>query len=64
MTPETLLDRLIGLFPEFAEHWEEPENEAIEEDGESKPEVYVVRKTREENAIVCNRHLRPIRSVR
>src|SRR5262249_13877252 len=33
MTPETLLDRLVGLFPEFAEHWGEPDNEAIDEDG-------------------------------
>jgi len=33
MTPETLLDRLVGLFPDFAEHWAEPENEAVDEDG-------------------------------
>jgi hypothetical protein len=33
MTPEALLDRLVALFPDFAEHWAEPENEAIDEGG-------------------------------
>src|SRR2546428_13838115 len=33
MTPEALLDRLVGLFPEFAEAWDEPDNEALDEDG-------------------------------
>jgi hypothetical protein len=33
MTPQALLDRLVGLFPEFAEHWDDPDNDAREPDG-------------------------------
>ena len=33
MTPEALRDRLVRLFPDFAEAWEEADNEAVDEDG-------------------------------
>lgn len=33
MPPDELLARLVGLFPEFAAHWDDPDNEAREDDG-------------------------------
>ena len=33
MTPETLLDRLVALFPDFADAWDEADNEALADDG-------------------------------
>jgi hypothetical protein len=33
MTPEELLGQLVGLFPEFAAHWEAPDNFNREDDG-------------------------------
>ena len=33
MPPEELLARLVALFPDFAAHWDDPENDAHEPDG-------------------------------
>jgi hypothetical protein len=33
MSPDELLAQLIGLFPEFGEYWEGPDNDARDEDG-------------------------------
>jgi hypothetical protein len=33
MTPEELVGNLTGLFPDFAEHWEAPDNLSREADG-------------------------------
>jgi hypothetical protein len=33
MAPDELIARLIGLFPDFADHWEGPDNDARDADG-------------------------------
>ena len=35
MTPDELVGRLVGLFPDFADHWEGPDNLSREADGSS-----------------------------
>jgi hypothetical protein len=33
MPPEELLARLVALFPDFAAHWDDPDNEVQDDDG-------------------------------
>ena len=35
MTPDELVGRLVGLFPDFATHWDAPDNSSREDDGSS-----------------------------
>jgi hypothetical protein len=35
MTPDELVGRLVGLFPDFAAHWEAPDNTSRDADGSS-----------------------------